>query len=161
MPPAFVIVEDDHLQKGPLEENLRVAFPGAQVTVLSSEHQFREHLPQLIASPPDLVLMDVMLRWTLPAPNAPEPPRDVTEGGYYRAGLRCANLLLADKRCCSVPVVLYTILERSDLERDNQALPVNSSYVGKGSDIEVLLRKIRALLERAGDGHRQPRVSPG
>ena len=146
MSPAFVVVEDDHLQTGPLEENLKVAFPGAQVTVLGSEHQFREHLPRLVESPPDLVLMDVMLRWSLPSPNAPEPPADVTEGGYYRAGLRCANLLLADERSRTVPVVLYTILERSDLERDGQGLPDNSSYVGKSSDIEVLLRKVRTLL---------------
>lgn len=146
MPPAFVIVEDDHLQRGPLEDHLRAAFPGAQVTTLGSEHQFRECLPQLVASPPDLVLMDVMLRWALPSPNAPTPPADVTEGGYYRAGLRCANLLLADERSRSVPVVLYTILERSDLERDSPGLPENSSYVGKSSDIDVLLRKVSALL---------------
>jgi DNA-binding NarL/FixJ family response regulator len=146
MPPTFVIVEDDHLQKGPLEDNLRLAFPGADVTVLGSEHQFREHLPRLLESPPDLVLMDVMLRWALPSPNAPDPPADVTEGGYYRAGLRCASLLQADRRTCTVPVVLYTILERSDLERDSQGLPDNTSYVGKSSDIEVLLRKVRTLL---------------
>ena len=71
---------------------------------------------------------------------------EVAEGGYYRAGLRCANLLLADERLRSVPVILYTILERSDLERDNKALPSNSSYVGKSSDVEVLLRKVRSLI---------------
>ncbi|HEY5788123.1 MAG TPA: response regulator [Microlunatus sp.] len=146
MPPDFLIVEDDHLQKGPLEENLRSAFPEVRITVLGSEHQFREHLPLLVEAPPSLVLMDVMLRWSLPSPTAPEPPADVTEGGYYRAGLRCANLLLADERSRAVPVVLYTILERSDLERDGTGLPANSSYVGKSGDIEVLLRKVRALL---------------
>ena len=119
----FLVVEDDHLQKGPLEDRLRMTFPGADVTVLSSEHQFRDYLPALRSSPPDLVLMDVMLRWSLPSPNAPAPPPDVAEGGYYRAGLRCAHLLLAEEQLHHVPVVLYTILERSDLERDNKALP--------------------------------------
>jgi CheY-like chemotaxis protein len=146
MSPRFVIVEDDHLQKGPVEDNLKVAFPGAQVTALSSEQQFREHLPTLRSSPPDLVVMDVMLRWTLPSPDAPAPPADVAEGGYYRAGLRCANLLLTDDRLRTVPVILYTILERGDLERDSKTLPSNSSYVGKSSDIEVLLRKVRSLI---------------
>src|SRR5690348_2830914 len=102
----FVVVEDDHLQKGPLEDRLRMTFPGADVSVLSSEHQFRDFLPALRSSPPDLVLMDVMLRWSLPAPNAPEPPPDVAEGGYYRAGLRCAHLLLDDEQLHHVPVVL-------------------------------------------------------
>lgn len=146
MSPAFVIVEDDHLQRGPLEENLKIAFPGSQVAVLGSEHEFREYLPRLVESPPDLVLMDVMLRWSLPSPKAAEPPADVTEGGYYRAGLRCATLLLSDERSRTVPVVLYTILERSDLERDGQGLPANSSYVGKSSDVDALLRRVRALL---------------
>jgi CheY-like chemotaxis protein len=142
----FVIVEDDHLQKGPLEDRLRLSFSGAEVTTLSSEHQFREQLTSLRDSPPDLVLMDVMLRWTLPSPSAPVPPADVAEGGYYRAGLRCANLLAADDRLRDVPVILYTILERSDLERDDKTLPPNSSYVGKSGDVEVLLRKVRDLL---------------
>jgi CheY-like chemotaxis protein len=146
MAPRFVIVEDDHLQKGPLEDRLKLTFAGAEVTTLSSEYQFREHLTTMRESPPDLVLLDVMLRWTLPAPNAPAPPPEVAEGGYYRAGLRCANLLQADEQLRKVPVVLYTILERSDLERDNKALPANSSYVGKSGDVEVLLRKVRDLI---------------
>lgn len=150
MSPRFVIVEDDHLQKGPLEANLQAAFDGAQITTFSSEHQFSEHIPTLQSSPPDLILMDVMLRWALPSPNAPAPPTEVAEGGYYRAGLRCANLLLANERLRQVPVVLYTILERGDLERDGNTLPANCSYVGKSGDIEVLIRKARTLIGRGG-----------
>jgi len=146
MSPRFVIVEDDHLQKGPLEANLQAAFAGAQITTFISEHQFSENIHTLQNSPPDLILMDVMLRWTIPSPNSPAPPAEVAEGGYYRAGLRCANLLLANERLREVPVVLYTILEQADLERDGNRLPANCSYVGKSGDIEVLLRKARALI---------------
>ena len=53
---------------------------------------------------------------------------------------------MTDERLCKVPVVLYTILERGDLERDSKALPSNSSYVGKGCDVDVLLRKVRSLI---------------
>jgi hypothetical protein len=45
-----------------------------------------------------------------PRPGLPTPPEDVVAGGYYRAGLRCARLMLADSRLQHVPVVLYTIL---------------------------------------------------
>jgi hypothetical protein len=45
-----------------------------------------------------------------------------------------------------VPVVLYTILERNDLERDGQTLPANASYVGKNSEPDVLIRHIRSRL---------------
>jgi DNA-binding NarL/FixJ family response regulator len=147
MAPHIVIVEDDHLQEGPLEEYLNSSLPGATVTTLCTEEEFRQRLPQMRDAAPDLVVLDVMLRWTFPSPGAPAPPEDVATGGYYRAGLRCAALLLADERLRKVPVVLYTILERSDLERDGKVLPSNSTYVGKSSDMDVLIRKIKLLLD--------------
>lgn len=142
MAPYIIIVEDDHLQEGPLTES----FTGADIETICTEQEFRKRLPALRERVPDLVIMDVMLRWTLPAPDAVAPPEDVATGGYYRAGLRCARLLADDPRLSGVPVVLYTILERSDLERDGQALPANSTYVGKNTELEVLSRKVRNLL---------------
>jgi hypothetical protein len=94
--------------------------------------------------------MDVMLRWSFPSPDSAPPPDDVLAGGYYRAGLRCASLLLGDERLRDVPVLLYTILERSDLEREGQSLPENTEYLGKNSDLEVLSRRIRALIRTQG-----------
>lgn len=146
MAPYIVIVEDDHLQEGPLEEYLTGAISGADIETIGTELEFRNRLPVLRERVPDLVIMDVMLRWTFPAPDAVAPPEDVNTGGYYRAGLRCARLLADDPRLSGVPVILYTILERSDLERDGEALPKNSTYVGKNAELEVLSRKIRNLL---------------
>jgi CheY-like chemotaxis protein len=144
--PRFVVVEDDHLQEGPLADNLAGLFPDATVEALATEEQFRSHLPRMREAPPDLVVMDVMLRWAFPRPNLPSPPDDVLAGGYYRAGLRCARLMLADNRLKRVPVVLYTILERSDLERDGVSLPSNATYIGKKSEPDVLARHIRSRL---------------
>ena len=110
---------------------------------------------------PDLVIMDVMLRWASPRPGLPAPPDDVVAGGYYRAGLRCARLMLGDGRLRHVPVVLYTILERNDLERDGQTLPPNATYVGKNSEPDVLSRHIRSRLRdhptRSDGAERPPR----
>lgn len=145
---GFVIVEDDHLQEGPLTDNLEASFPGTHVTTLSSENEFREFLPKMRDAVPDLVLMDVMVRWTFASPTAPQPPEDVVTGGYYRAGLRCAALMNDCQELRHVPVILYTILERSDLERDSEKLPPNCSYVGKSGDIDALIRKVRSLLPR-------------
>lgn len=146
MSPYIVIVEDDHLQEGPLEEYLTGAIKDAYIETICTELEFRERLPALRERVPDLVIMDVMLRWTFPAPDAVAPPEEVATSGYYRAGLRCARLLGDDPRLSGVPVVLYTILERSDLERDGDALPKNSTYVGKTAELEVLSRKVRNLL---------------
>ena len=146
MAPYIVIVEDDHLQEGPLEEYLASAVPGADIEALCTEREFRTRLPALRERIPDVVVMDVMLRWTFPAPDAVAPPGDVAAGGYYRAGLRCARLLADDPRLAGVPVILYTILERNDLQRDGETLPANSTYVGKHTDLDVLSRKVRDLL---------------
>jgi CheY-like chemotaxis protein len=144
----FVVVEDDHLQEEPLADHLRAVFSDAQVITISTEEEFRERLPALRAGVPDLVLMDVMLRWADPRPGIPEPPREVLSGGYYRAGQRCAQLMLDDPVLRAVPVVLFTILERSDLERDGQRLPANTSYIGKNVELDVLVRHVRYCLRR-------------
>ncbi|MHA6628076.1 hypothetical protein ACU61A_21770 [Pseudonocardia sichuanensis] len=144
--PHFVVVEDDHLQREPLEDRLSLTFENTTITTLCSEGEFRAALPGLRKNIPDLVVMDVMVRWDYPRRNFPDPPEDIQADGYTRAGLRGAWLLHDDALLRSVPVVLYTILEHSDLERNGPALPANASYVGKTSDAEVLLRHIRSRL---------------
>lgn len=146
MAPYLIIVEDDHLQEGPLQEHLSSTIGNADIDTICTELDFRTRLPALRRRRPDVVIMDVMLRWTFPAPNALPPPADVAADGYYRAGLRCARLLADDPVLSVVPVVLYTILERSDLERDGDALPPNCTYVGKHTVRDVLSRKVRDLL---------------
>jgi CheY-like chemotaxis protein len=145
MAPYIVIVEDDHLQEGPLEEYLTSALSDVDIETIGTELEFRRRLPALRERVPDVVVMDVMLRWTFPAPDAVAPPEDVAAGGYYRAGLRCTRLLADDPQLAGVPVILYTILERSDLERDGETLPANSTYLGKTAELDVLSRKIREL----------------
>lgn len=146
MAPYIVIVEDDHLQEGPLQEHLGGTVSDADIETICTERDFRTRLPALRERVPDIVIMDVMMRWTFPAPDAVPPPADVATGGYYRAGLRCARLLADDPVLSGVPVVLYTILERSDLERDGESLPSNSTFVGKHTELDVLSRKVRDLL---------------
>ncbi|HET9257199.1 MAG TPA: hypothetical protein VFO16_18645 [Pseudonocardiaceae bacterium] len=147
MAPYIVIVEDDHLQEAPLQDYLTGAIAGAQIETICTELEFRTRLPALRAHVPDIVVMDVMLRWTSPAPGAVAPPDDVASGGYYRAGLRCARLLASDSQLCGVPVIFYTILERSDLEREGEALPKNSTYLGKNAELDVLSRKVCDVLK--------------
>jgi len=146
--PYFVVVEDDHLQEEPLAEHLRSVFGDARVETLSTEEEFRSRLPALRVDLPDLVVMDVMLRWSDPKPDTPQPPDEVLAGGYYRAGLRCAQLMTQTPQLRHVPVVLYTILERCDLERDDETLPANASYIGKNVELDVLVRHIRYCLRR-------------
>lgn len=144
MPLSIVIVEDDFLQEEPMAQHLHAAFPEARIETVCTESECRAKLPAYRQDPPDVVIMDVMLRWASPSPNAPAAPPDVVEGDYFRAGLRCAELMSRDEKLRQVPVIMYTILERSDLERDGELLPT-VSYVRKSADLDILTRKVREL----------------
>jgi len=148
----IVIVEDDHLQEGPLEEQIREAFPAARIDTVGTEQEFRARLDDYRRRRPDVFVMDVMLRWAYPSPSATRPPPEVTKGGYQRAGIRCAQLLSRESALRKVPIIYYTILERSDLERDTGEQPPagNTTYVRKSTDPEVLVRKIRELMREPG-----------
>jgi hypothetical protein len=147
MKPFIVVVEDDHLQDGPLRDFLGEQFPTARIMPLMTEREFRDHLAGFCQDPPDLIIMDVMMRWTDPRPGEPPPPADVLMGGYRRAGIRCVNLLAREPALGTVPVIYYTILERSDLERgDAEALSGNVFLIRKSSDRQPLTRKIRELI---------------
>lgn len=145
MPPYIVIVEDDFLQEGPLQDHLQKSFPHARIETLCSESEFRQRLPAFRDDRPDVIIMDVMLRWASPSPNAPSPPQDVIDGEYFRAGLRCAELMARDEKLNNVPVITYTILERTDLERDAGPLLGINAYVRKSADLDILTRKVREL----------------
>jgi CheY-like chemotaxis protein len=143
----IVIVEDDHLQEGPLAEQIRDAFPQAKIDTVGTEQEFRTRLATYRRNRPDVFIMDVMLRWAYPSPTATAPPPEVAGGGYQRAGIRCAHLISQDAALRRVPIIYYTILERSDLERDSDQPPDdNTTYVRKSTDPEVLLRRIRDLI---------------
>src|SRR5262245_64704189 len=100
-----LLVEDDFLQAEWLRESLRRNFSSVEVVVVKNESSFREQISDLLESPPDLVLMDVMLRWCDPNPGSqPTPaPEEVRQGGYYRAGFRCLKLLLENEETSRIP----------------------------------------------------------
>lgn len=147
MRPYIVVVEDDHLQEEPLREQLSESFVGGTVEIILTEQEFRARLESFRVEPPDIVVLDVMLRWTFPSPDASPPPFDVEKGGYYRAGIRCAELLANDELLSKIPIILLTILERDDLGRDGQHLPDSVTYMRKSADPDFLIKTIRALLE--------------
>ena len=146
MKPFIVVVEDDHLQEALLEDQLQRAFPAARIETLVTEQEFRERLADFRTDRPDVIIMDVMLRWAFPSPTATAPPADVASGGYQRAGFRCAELLFQDAALHDVPVIYYTILEGGDLEPDTRRLSGSTTYVRKSKDHDYLARKVRDLV---------------
>jgi CheY-like chemotaxis protein len=143
--PFIVILEDDHLQEDLLKDQLQRAFPAARIDTVVTEQEFRTRLVDFRRDQPDVIVMDVMLRWAFPSPKAAAPPADVASGGYQRAGFRCAELIFQDAALRDIPVIYYTILEGGDLEPDTRRLSGSTTYVRKSKDHEYLARKIRDL----------------
>lgn len=113
-----LIVEDDKLQYEFIAAALRDMKRVSRVARLSTEKEFYDTFEELTADKPDVILMDVMLRWTDPAPRMVPPPEEVSREGFYRAGLRCVQRLAADPRTADVPVIIYSVLEPEDLSED-------------------------------------------
>ncbi len=143
----ILLLEDDHLQADSLCDQLERGFPNAVIDHVQSEQEFRSRIPTLEKSPPDVAILDVMVRWTDPQPDMEPPPEDVATGGHYRAGLRCHELLR--KANAQVPVVLYSVLDPADYKPDmiDDAGPVVT--LGKDTDAKRLIRVIRGLTQQA------------
>jgi len=108
-------VEDDPLGAEWIRQAVESRIPGAKVNQINTESEFLTSLPEIAARPPSLILMDEMLRWADPSPHVPERPADVRAGGISRAGLRCCVRLAAKPETSAIPVILYTVLQNSEI----------------------------------------------
>lgn len=145
----IVVVEDDSVQAGLIREALHEEFPHAEFRQINTEFEFRSSLEELAADPPAAIVLDVMLRWADPAPDIPPRPVDVEREGFSRAGLRCGRLLAEDPKMKTVPVILYTVLDRNLVEHGPGALPRAARYLQKGSDLGPLVEDIRRAIRAA------------
>src|ERR1017187_3901603 len=144
----ILIVEDEKLQAQWLTENLVQAFPGSSIESFGTESTFVSHFEDIAAAPPDVIVMDVMLRWADPTSDLQMPPDEVQHEGLFRAGLRCKSLLANDERTRDIPVVLHTVLERADLQGDlSSRSPV---FYAHKDEIEQLIHLIQAAVHARG-----------
>lgn len=145
----ILLVEDDHVQAEEVRKHLHEEFHGPKITLLKTEKQFRDQFETIAGNPPDVICLDVMMRWTDPSPDLnieqiPPNVRDEKGGRWRRAGVRCAKLLYEDVRTRDIPVILYTILEEEDLEGELAGLQ-NVRHVTKDSNLSVLADNIKSL----------------
>jgi CheY-like chemotaxis protein len=142
-----MIVEDDHFQADFLEGSLKRNFEEIEVDRITTENEFRARFAEIERAPPDLVTLDIMLRWADPEPGMREPPKQVLSDGFYRAGLRCLRSLLESQQTRKVPVIIYSVLNREDLTTEIKEAPPNVLYLQKDSDDQQLVWHIRSLLQ--------------
>ena len=138
----IIVVEDDNIEADSLVNGLKEKL-NADVSVIHTEREFVGTLGSIAEHPPDLIVLDVMLRWTDPTPDLKieDIPADVLRDGFYSAGVRCVKRLEADNRTKGIPVVFYTTLERNEF-----GLPI--THITKGEEIDSLAQAIRSKVQR-------------
>ena len=144
----IVVVEDDRLQAGAIGDQLEECLPGSTVLPVPTERAFLELLPELVRSPPDLIVLDVMLQWDEPGNGQEQPPADVQESGFYRSGFRCVDLLLHTPETQHLPIIIYTVLDMFGLLELGH-LPPNVIHLTKHTDLQELVLRIRSLVPSA------------
>ena len=142
----ILLIEDDYLQaktiQSGLQERLRGEYPNLSFEVISTESEFYDRFEKIAQEGFRIIIIDVMLRWASPSPDMPMPLPEVIEGGFFRAGLRCQQKLALDARTSSIPTIIYTVLDESQLP----ALPTGVKLVAKSGDLHSLAEEIRRTL---------------
>jgi CheY-like chemotaxis protein len=118
-----LLVEDDHLEARRVNSALRDAFPSCDVELIRNEHSFRERFEATVALRPDVVVMDLMLRWSDPSPTIPALPEEVRAGGNLKAGARCCRMLVSDPRTKHIPIIIYSAADQRTLDSATEGLP--------------------------------------
>ena len=128
-PMRILLVEDDWIQEESMSGAIRDAFPEVVIESLCTELEFRNALDRIAADPPDLVIFDIMIRWTDPSPDLDESALPA-EFSRQDAGLRCHKLLI--ERVPHARTLLYSILDREDIGRNfrQRLLPAEGGRTG-------------------------------
>lgn len=139
----ILIVEDDHVQSEELKRSLSKVFRGTKIRTISSESGFLSAFSTIIADPPDIAILDVMLRWAMPGESV-AGRENLQPGNPMLAGVRCLELLQANEFTRRVPVILTSIGEAPS------RLPMGVLYLPKSGNPDQLILAIRSILTAGG-----------
>lgn len=145
----ILLVEDDPTWAETLGDELTKHYQAKKCRVerIATEKAFIARSDDLKKSPPDLILMDVMLRY-----QDPEEGNEFTEdwyaeykrsGGRFKAGVRCAKL--TEGMGIKSPVLLYTVLDEETLQDDLSGLS-HHLYLRKDANLHSLYEKIGQII---------------
>ena len=138
----ILLVEDDFLQRDSIRKALEQNFAGAAVDTKPSESEFLRDFEAIASNPPDIAVIDVMLRWANPSRDAPMPPAEPWEP--QRAGLRCAQRVHDDGRTSGAKIILYTVFDRVNM--DDVQPPEGAIWLTKELSFQELIDTVKGLL---------------
>lgn len=148
----ILLLEDNPVQaKIMLEEFERcLHLEKKDLLPIRTESEFLSRMDEILRFRPNVTVLDVMVMWSVPSPDAPEQPANVKKEGYFVAGVRCAVVLR--RALPDAPMIFYTIVETVELEsyvRENAKSVADVSTIMKGPDLEGILDEIRALAPKS------------
>jgi len=132
-----LLVEDDHVQRSYVQQALADGLD-ATIEAKTCEWEFERDFDFLASDPPDVAILDIMLRWASPSKDRAAPPKGATP---YHAGLRCAKRLREDQRTRDVKVVLYSVLPKEDIP--DVELPEDVIFIVKEPDCQNLVDAVK------------------
>jgi CheY-like chemotaxis protein len=137
MKPKILLLEDDYIQRRNISDAVGQEFNTA-VATKSTESEFRADFEQIALDPPEIAILDVMVRWTNPSRNQEALPEEAKQPEV--AGLRCADMLRQDPRTQDVKVILYSVIKHEEMGRP---IPSGVTAVIKETGFDDLFEKIR------------------
>ena len=134
----ILIIEDDRYQAEEIERCLK---PIAEhVRLISTELEFHKLAESGELSKYAVAVVDLMLRWTDPAPEMEMPPPKIREEGSYLAGLRCCRELKKLPKN-KIPCVIFSALDAEKVPGVKEF-----PFVNKSHGCEALIEQVRPLL---------------
>lgn len=137
------IVEDDYFQLEYVSTLLQNEF-GSDVEVrpIQTESEFCRRFEEIAAARPACIVLDILIQWA----EATMSDDSRGPGTFRTAGLRCQRKLREDQRTKNIDVILYTVLDRSDV----LDFPQEVHYLRKDASDERFLELVRTLLPGGG-----------
>ena len=144
----ILLLEDNPAQAEMMrEEFVRcLRLKKGELLYIRTEAEFVSRIDEIVRFRPNFTVLDVMVIWSLPSPDAPERPAKVKQEGYYVAGVRCAVALRT--ALPGTRMVFYTIVDSVELEsyvRERAESVADVPIISKGPDLGELVDKIRAI----------------
>lgn len=148
----ILLVEDDPHQASDISSELRrLAGEHLDIEVLTSEHDFLRRLSA--GAPPDVLVLDVNLRWCTQRRGAiVPPPSEVNQAGPRSAGLRCLVAARNEDAWRKVPTILHTVRDGEKLRASGFKERVLDRYVRKSDDLAPVVHEILATGRRSAQG---------
>lgn len=143
-----LIVEDQKNQFEFLRNTLLKDNDSLEIDRIVTEHSFESEFENIASHPPDIIIMDVMFRWEDTERNKSTMSDEVKKQGKYRAGVRCIRVLSEDKRTKNIPIIIYSILDKSDLQKEIEQFS-QVKYLFKDFTEERILKMIHSIKEKS------------